>query len=401
MSEEGQRHILLCVAGLTPQIVTETLYVLTQQRGQAIDEIRVITTLDGRDKIMTGVVNGRGRPEESLLHPEVGQFYAFCRDFNIDPRSIKFDEKSIALLRTRDGLTLPDIRTPEENELAGDQICDILRELTKDPTTRIHASAAGGRKTMSIYLTAAMQLFGRTHDSLSHVLVSEEFETHREFFYKPPVPRMLEVKDRAGNTRLASTDEAQIHLAPIPFIRLRGARSEWLREATLSYGQFVREAQDYLDLADSTHDLRIDPRRSTVTVAGRSFRLTKREHFIYVLFAIARKKGDGNDGFLAVEEITRERLAGVFSYLTSARGQGRELDDYQLVAGFGFLGSLTRSVNQADCEDIRNTCLQTSARIKGKLDAAGVPERYAITRLGERGAARYGLLVPPERIILL
>jgi hypothetical protein len=27
-----RRHILLCVAGLTPQTITETLYALTQQR---------------------------------------------------------------------------------------------------------------------------------------------------------------------------------------------------------------------------------------------------------------------------------------------------------------------------------------------------------------------------------
>ena len=50
--------------------------------------------------------------------------------------------------------------------MAGDRICDIVRELTKDAETRIHASAAGGRKTMSIYLTAAMQLFGRVQDTL-------------------------------------------------------------------------------------------------------------------------------------------------------------------------------------------------------------------------------------------
>ena len=62
---------------------------------------------------------------------------------------------------------LEDIRTVEENEFAGDQICDIVRELTKDSYTIIHASAAGGRKTMSIYLTAAMQMYGRAQDALS------------------------------------------------------------------------------------------------------------------------------------------------------------------------------------------------------------------------------------------
>lgn len=29
MTQGNQRHILLCVAGMTPQVITETLYVLT------------------------------------------------------------------------------------------------------------------------------------------------------------------------------------------------------------------------------------------------------------------------------------------------------------------------------------------------------------------------------------
>src|SRR5262249_27495845 len=162
--------------------------------GERVDEIRVLTTLGGRDKIMSGVAGGRGRPEESLLHPQAGQFFNFCRDYQITPTAIKFDETSITLLRTPDGRSLADIRTPEENEYAGDQICKIVCELGKDPNVRLHASAAGGRKTMSIYLTAAMQLFGRAQDTLSHVLVNEEFETHPDFFYIPPTPRLLQTR---------------------------------------------------------------------------------------------------------------------------------------------------------------------------------------------------------------
>src|ERR1043166_4420147 len=80
-AEHTRRHILLCVAGLTPQIITETLYALTQQRGERVDEIRVITTLGGRDRI-----------RQALLDPQQGKFFAFCRDYHLDPASITFDE---------------------------------------------------------------------------------------------------------------------------------------------------------------------------------------------------------------------------------------------------------------------------------------------------------------------
>ena len=217
-------------------------FVLSPPKHERIDEIRVITTLSGRNRIV-----------QSLLHPQQGRFTAFCRDYGIDPASIAFSEETITLLRTPDGRMLDDIRSVDENGHAANQICEIVRELTRDPRTRLHASAAGGRKTMSIYLTAAMQLFGRAQDRLSHVLVSEPFETHPEFYYVPeprckcetgrgttaqaaihladipPEPRTLQVRDRQGQTRPLSTAQAAIHLADIPFIRLRGLIPDWMQ----------------------------------------------------------------------------------------------------------------------------------------------------------------------------
>lgn len=108
--DRAHPFILLCVAGLTPQIITETLYALTQQERARVDEIRVIATLAGRNRIL-----------KDLLDPAAGKFFAFCRDYKIDPRSIRFDETSIALLRASDGRMLEDIRTREENEAAADQ----------------------------------------------------------------------------------------------------------------------------------------------------------------------------------------------------------------------------------------------------------------------------------------
>ena len=396
MREERQRHILLCVAGLTPQIVTETLYALTRQAGECVDEIRVITTLDGRDKIMTGVVNGRGRPEESLLHPEAGQFYAFCRDFGIDSRAIRFDEKTISLLHTRDGLTLPDIRTPEENELAGDRICDIVRELTKDPGTRIHASEAGGRKTMGIYLTAAMQLFGRAQDTLSHVLVNEEFEGNPAFYYPPPKPVRLRTRDG----REVSTEDARIYLAPIPFIRLRGVRSNWLYgQSANSYGQIVRSAQDNLDFIEKEYDLNVDLRRSRVVVGQglRVISLTPRELFFYAMFALFRLEGRGGDGVVSLFQLRRADFDATFRRVTAARGREIGLDKSVVYPGFGFLEKMLGQLASAEqIPEFMSKFYTLNARIKEKLD--GLPEQFTLTSREDRGKACYQLPLPPERI---
>jgi CRISPR-associated protein (TIGR02584 family) len=79
MTVQTQRHILLCVAGGTPQIITETLWAL-KERGERVDEIRVITTKEGQRKV-----------KRLLLDESEGMFHRFLRDF---PKvgNIKFDE---------------------------------------------------------------------------------------------------------------------------------------------------------------------------------------------------------------------------------------------------------------------------------------------------------------------
>ena len=66
---------------------------------------------------------------------------------------------------------MDDARSREDQEALGDFIIAKVAELTSDPKTCIHASIAGGRKTMTFYLGYAMSLFGRIQDELSHVLV--------------------------------------------------------------------------------------------------------------------------------------------------------------------------------------------------------------------------------------
>lgn len=96
-----KRQILLCVAGGTPQIITETLWALMQPPHNVhVDEIRVITTLEGRDKILTGKINGRGSADESLLDKSHGQFFRFLRDYPAAGK-IKFDDNCLYILTTK------------------------------------------------------------------------------------------------------------------------------------------------------------------------------------------------------------------------------------------------------------------------------------------------------------
>lgn len=397
---ENKRNILLCVAGATPQIITETLYDLTIQKGQRIDEIRVITTLDGRDKIMTGIIKGRGgSAEESLLDNEKGQFFNFLQHYP-QVGNIEFNETKILLLRRRDGQTLEDIRTPEENELAGDQICEFVRELCKkEENKRIFASAAGGRKTMSIYLTLAMSLFGRAEDSLSHVLVSADFEMNKHFFYPPPTPKMIDVFNPiTKETRQVSTANAEIFLAPIPFLRLRGISSDNEKFGKArNYCEMVTEAQKVLDIKEKEYDLNISLKNNCVFVRGQKVEFTPREFFFYVMFIKRNLIVNEN---VSLKSLRFEDFDETFSEIMKARGKDVGWEQRPNIKGYSFAETMLQQLESnrpKDFDDFRSEFSKVVTLIGNKFKAKGVDNRYYLVSTDD-GTASYKLGIGQERI---
>ena len=203
---EYTKRILLAVSGLSPQILTETLYGLTIAAETPFipTEIHLISTLEGAH-----------RARLDLLHSDSGKFLAFCKEYQMP--TIQFNEHNIHVIADHHGNPLDDIRNPEQNEAAADFITQIVSELTQDEEAAIHVSIAGGRKTMGYYLGYALSLFGRTQDRLSHVLVSEGYEGHPDFYYPSKNSKVIYTRDN----RPLDIQAAEISLAGIPFVRLR------------------------------------------------------------------------------------------------------------------------------------------------------------------------------------
>lgn len=200
------RDILIFVAGATPQLITETLYALAMKDPPVQpEELYIITTTTGRQRIRNTLAD-RGLLKQLLDEYELP--------------FIELTPDSFVFIKDKTGKELEDIRDESENEATGNVICALLHRLTSDPQTRLHCSLAGGRKTMSFYLGAALQLFGRPQDRLYHVLVTPEFESNPEFFYKPKNDREIEGRTPDGRTAKLNTRDAAISLADLPFIRL-------------------------------------------------------------------------------------------------------------------------------------------------------------------------------------
>ena len=195
------RRILLAVTGLSPQIVTETLYALAVAREPAWvpTEIQVLTTVRGADNARL-----------NLLSEQPGWFHRLRREYGLP--QIAFGPENIHIMRRADGSALDDIRDEADNIAVADFITEHVRMLSADENASLHVSIAGGRKTMGFYIGYALSLFGRAQDRLSHVLVSSPFESHTEFFYPSPATRVLHTQSQTLDAK-----NAKVWLGNIPY----------------------------------------------------------------------------------------------------------------------------------------------------------------------------------------
>lgn len=231
MSGNKSSQVLVVVAGITPQIITETTYALgTRPKPVRLDRLCIVTTTVGREKV-----------QESLVRRGILQ--KLTEEYGLEPLTI--DDDSFVMIKDGNGQEIVDITDNEENEAVGDLITSLIRDLTDDPSTTLHCSIAGGRKTMGFYLGAALQLFGRPRDRLYHVLVTPEFESNPDFFYPPKKPTVIESKRPDGTTKRLNTKNARVQLAELPFIRLR----DKLSLEGKNFKELVRKGQGQVDAA--------------------------------------------------------------------------------------------------------------------------------------------------------
>lgn len=197
------RHTLLATTGASPQVVTETLYAIHHENQQWPDDIYLITTSFGKRKAVEGLL-------------EKQHLQRLCNELQRPLPA--FDATHVLVTPGADGTEVEDARSLADHEALADFIMTEVRDRTTDINTSLHASLAGGRKTMTFYIGYAMSLFGRVQDTLSHVLVSEGYENVPDFWFPTRAEPYRHVDNRGEKL---DASEAEITLAPIPFIRHR------------------------------------------------------------------------------------------------------------------------------------------------------------------------------------
>lgn len=287
------KNILFLVTGMTPQIITETVYALAIDPENAEawvpDEIHVVSTGKGAIQIRSRLLKD-------------GWFAKLCQDYHLP--NIRFDETTIHVICDQNGQQLDDLKTLADNEHSGNQICHMIKQFTQDPEISLHVSIAGGRKTMGFYAGYALSLYGRAQDRLSHVLVSEQFEFAQNFYYPTPYEHYVQ---RAHSDERLDTRQAQVFLADIPFVRMKDAiepRHQLRQDASFSeVVQQINESYKDIHLQLNVHNRSIQINQNIVieNMPAREFAM---------LHWFADLRAQGKSGVYAPREnITNKQLS--------------------------------------------------------------------------------------------
>lgn len=374
--ETYPRRVLLAVTGLSPQIVTETLYALAIERKPAFvpTEVHVISTAEGARRVRL-----------ELLHRSTGHFKALCREYGL--KGIRFDEACIHTINGSNGQSLEDIQTEQHNTLAANTITELVRKLTEnEEDTALHVSIAGGRKTMGFYLGYAISLYGRVQDRLSHVLVRQPFESNTNFFYPPKVPTVLHTDDKTP----IHTKDANIMLAEIPFVRLRHGLPKKLQSGKTTFSAVVGAAQENL----GPPSLYINSNDKHILCAGKRVKLSPQQLAFYVW--IAEETINSPDGKGAVRADTHSPARFIELYDRIGQNKRSNISKRFSWATNGIDPDLDQR------EEWQKEFEQMLSRINSRFDEqlGYVAQHYRIRGVGTYGRMHYGLRLDASQIEL-
>lgn len=266
------KKVLVAVTGISPQILTETIYALAMSENSWIpDEVHVVTTLVGQEKI------------KEFLFLE-GYFLKLCQEYSLP--YIHFTMKdSVHVICNDEGCALADIQTQEDNSLAADQIVHFIHDLCQQSDVEVHVSIAGGRKSMGFYIGYALSLFGRRQDRMSHVLVSEPYEQSSFFFYPTKSDEWISLR---GSEKKVNARLAKVVLADIPFVRMGEGLPRLDLSSKWDFNKAVTLTQTKISdfgVIVNVSDLTLEV-KNLVTV-----RITPRDMCIYLTFVELAEQG--------------------------------------------------------------------------------------------------------------
>lgn len=329
--------------GLSPAVVTETVYTLAQ-RGECPDRVIILTTAEGEERAVRTLLNpipwqamAKRLDKPALAHLEPS--------LEVAPVSGDADPAWTAATQ------------PESLNAFADLVLAILRPLTKSREGRVHMSIAGGRKSMGALASLVFALVARPQDQLSHVQVAQVLEHDPTFLF----PR-------------TSTEEALLRLVDIPHLRLRPLMREPDLERLMTYHALVCQAE--VTVLPPQVGVAVGSPAS-LQVNGAPLVLPPRE-FAFFTFVLA--------AHLAARVLSRQGfpVATLVAWRTRLAPEREDTIRAAYTAGLSV-------------ERVQEHVSHVNRALKAKL-SPGEMDWVRIRSLGPRGSRTYGMALPAQNV---
>jgi CRISPR-associated protein (TIGR02584 family) len=265
--------VLLAVTGMSPAVLTETIWALARENPPVIpDEVIVLTTSAGR-KAIEDQLFGPDEIWHSLRQSLLGADRAASNRlvFSPEPANVK------VLTEVKKGRRVPlaGIDSLEQNNAVADGILDELWAHTEKPGNRLIVSIAGGYKSMSALMMSCLSILGRVQDRVTHVLVDAPYDEPRLGFFFPDQPQQ-ELITRSGET--VKPAQAKVRLFDVPWVPFRVLFEKELRQKPASYTKLVAKLREALPEAALEPQYWWEPsiKKGVVTVGDERFILPGR-----------------------------------------------------------------------------------------------------------------------------
>lgn len=293
------RTVLIAVTGLSPAVLTETIWALAKHATRPVipDIVVVLTTVTG-EKQIRGQLFGDDELWMTLRRQVLGRHHGDDErlDFSDTPERLKVFTRRRAGKRVR----LDRMDTLEETEAVGDCLVEEIWHWVGRPDTRVLASISGGFKTMSALMYAAMSVLGGAGDRIVHVLVEDPYDGGtKPLYFWPDQPEQRLVSTRPSKAGPAGTPLAANGMKPVltevQFPALRNLFTDYGFKKAPTFSALVERCRGAVDALAAAPIRAFELRRRPQAVFVDEIPVNVSKTQFYILLFLAEAVVDGRD----------------------------------------------------------------------------------------------------------
>jgi len=348
MKKSLPKNILVCVAGITPQVITEAYYYLVSIKKVKIDELYVLTTLKHKDLMVFNIPNTINEINNLLK----------INDFGFSSDNILCADEEVGYPGNLDN---------QESYTTTDLIFDFFASRANQ-NTKLFCCLSGGRKTMSVDMALAFSMYAHEHDELFHIFPKSDFYPSERYYPKNEI------------------EEQNLIYLEKPIYRLRDKLPFLAESQGESFRDLIAKTQETLDDTVVLDDLIIDIDNRMIKIGKKSAVLQPLTFAVFLFFAKSKSGVLGGKNF---SKTNSTLLLNIYQRVSASQGQSDKVIKKFLQNQLFDFGIIQKNIST-----IKN-------KIKDMLKDSPVSDYYNISVSGNYGQKRYSIKLPKNKIKIL